>query len=70
MRVTCQVEEIELEGDYEMIASVCVTCDRCGHEAEAYGTSGRSIRRCLVMLREECPEDESNYYVADGSEDD
>jgi hypothetical protein len=75
MRVTCAVEEVEIEGDHEdaygdhvMVPSVCATCSRCGHETESYGTSERSVKRCLVLMREECPYGESNFYVADDSE--
>ena len=31
MRVTCTIDEIELEGDYGTIPSVCATCSRCDH---------------------------------------
>jgi hypothetical protein len=67
-RIRCTVDEIELPGDYtdEGIPSVEVTCSRCGHSTEIYGTSDSSIRRCLVMLRHECPRGERHYYVADG----
>lgn len=62
MRVKCEVEEIELEGDYAPVAGLCVTCSRCNHQVEVFGTSDRSIRRALVMLRDECPEGENNFY--------
>ena len=62
MRVRCEISQIELEGDYAPIPSVCATCSRCGHQTEAYGTSSASVKRCLVAMREECPEDESNFY--------
>lgn len=65
-RVACEVAETELEGDHgRPVPGVCATCTRCGHETESYGTSERSVTRCLVVMREECPEGESNYYVAD-----
>lgn len=70
MRVRCDVEEITMDGDHCEVEGVCVTCSRCGHEAEVYGTSPRSVRRALVMLREECPEGEDNFYVAEGSDGD
>jgi hypothetical protein len=63
MRIPCSVDEIELEGDYGEVPSVCATCTRCGHSTESFGTSEASIRRCLVLLREECPNQESNFYV-------
>ena len=66
MRVDVEVEEIVLDNDDEYdIDSVCATCTRCQHQTESYGRSERSVRRCLVLLREECPNEESNYYVAD-----
>lgn len=68
MRVQCEIEHIELEGDHAPIDSVRATCSRCGWETESYGTSDASIKRCLVLMREECPNDESNFYMADEEE--
>ena len=59
----CYIGTTYLEGDYAEIESVTATCPRCGHETEVYGTSDASIRRCLAMLREECPNDGTNFYV-------
>jgi hypothetical protein len=72
MRVPVQIERIDLDGDYAPVPSVQATCTRCGHRTQSYGTSGRSVRRCLATLREECPQGEKNYYVADdeSAEDD
>lgn len=66
MRVDCDVNEIELDGDFGTIPSVCATCRRCGHETESYGTHEDSIRRCLVLMREECPKLEHNWYQEAG----
>ena len=64
MRVTASIENITLEGDYaNEIDSVEATCSRCGHTTQSYGQHEDSIRRCLVLLRDECPLGESNYYV-------
>jgi hypothetical protein len=68
MRVECEVEEVELDGDFGAVPGVCARCSRCGHETESFGTGGNSVRRCLATLREECPEGESNFYVAEGDE--
>jgi hypothetical protein len=66
MKVEVTVEEIEIEGDYDnMIPGVSVCCGRCGHTVEVYGTSDASIKRGCVMLREECPKGEKNFYVAE-----
>jgi hypothetical protein len=63
VRVSCEIDEIELDGDRGVVASVSATCSRCGHETQSYGTTERSIQRCLVMLSEECPKGEKNFYV-------
>lgn len=63
MQVTATIDEVELEGDYGPIDGVEAACTRCGHVTESFGTSEASIRRCLVLLREECPKQECNFYV-------
>jgi hypothetical protein len=63
-RISCGIEEEELEGDNgRMILGVRATCNRCGHSTESFGTEEASITRCLALLREECPMDEHNFYV-------
>jgi hypothetical protein len=58
------VEEIELEGEYGgTIDSVQVTCSKCDHSVEVYGTNDASIRRACAMLREECLFGENNFYT-------
>ncbi len=66
MKVECEISAITLENDdgYD-VDSVCATCTQCGHETESFGTSDASIKRCLVLIRKECPEGQSNFYVAD-----
>jgi hypothetical protein len=63
MKVECDIEEVELEGDYGPVDGVCATCSRCDHQTESFGTSDASTRRCLVLMREECPFGEDNFYV-------
>jgi ribosomal protein S27E len=66
MKVSASVDYTELENDSgNFIDGVTVTCERCGHQTESFGTSDSSVRRCLVLLREECPEGENNFYVTD-----
>ncbi len=66
MKVECEITPTELDGDDgRQIDSVRARCTHCDHETEAYGTSDRSIRRCLVQMREECPRGENNFYVAE-----
>jgi hypothetical protein len=66
MNVPCIVHEIELENDDGLeIDGVQAVCTRCGHYTESFGTSGASVRRCLVLLRTECPKNERNFYEAE-----
>jgi hypothetical protein len=66
-QVRCEVEEVELENDCgKMVEGVRVTCGRCGHTTESFGTGPASTRRCLALLREECPEGERNFYITEG----
>ena len=69
MQVRCSVDHTTLVGDYGDVAGVVVTCGMCGHEAEVFGDSGASVRRGCVMLREECPMGQSNWYFAETGED-
>lgn len=68
MRVKCSVDEITLKNSSEMeTPSVEATCGRCNHSTHSFGTSERSVRRCLVLMRNECPNDEENFYIAEGA---
>lgn len=69
MRVEAEIDEVEIEDDDGLeVAGVCATCTRCGRATESFGTTGASVRRCLALLREECPYRESNFYFASGDE--
>lgn len=64
MRISCKVEEVTLENEEGVeLDGVSAECPRCGHTTESFGTAPTSIRRCLVLLREECPNRENNFYV-------
>lgn len=62
-RVKATIDYVELEGDYGPIEGVEVTCDKCGHSEESFGTDEASLRRCAALLRENCPLREHNFYV-------
>ena len=64
MKVECDFQYVELENDEgHDVEGVIATCSRCEHSEESSGTSEASIRRCLVLLRENCPREERNFYV-------
>lgn len=66
MRIECEIEECVLKSDKGVdIKGVRVTCSRCGHSTESFGREEKSVKRCLALLREECPEDETNFYVTE-----
>ena len=62
-RIKATADEVELEGDHGMVAGLEVTCGKCGHTVEVFGTSDASERRGGVMLAEDCPRKERNFYV-------
>ena len=65
-RVTFDVTEDTFEnGDGREVDGLCVKCNRCDHTVEVFGTSDKSVRRGAVMLREQCPGKEENFYVPD-----
>lgn len=61
--IYCDVERITLPGEYsDQIPSTRATCPRCDHATESYGVSQRSVYRCLLLMRVECPIGERNFY--------
>jgi len=65
-RVTADAVEAELEGDHGVVDGLEVTCAKCGHTVEVYGATQQSAKRGGVMLSEECPRGERNFYVVYG----
>ena len=66
MKIHCSIDETTLTNDNGFdVEGVTATCSRCDHSTESFGTGYASIRRCLVLLREECPEGEINFYVVE-----
>ena len=59
MKVTADIEVVEMEGDYGKVYGVQAQCSRCDHAVESFGTGRDSIRRCLALLHN----DEKNFYV-------
>ena len=65
MKISVDIEQTDVDGDYRDVEGLCLTCSRCGHSVKVFGTSYSSARRGGAMLREECPEGESNLYDVD-----
>ena len=65
-RIECEVRHTVSPKDSGlMVAGVEVTCNECGHCERSFGETELSVRRCLALLRENCPEGDDNYYVTD-----
>jgi hypothetical protein len=64
MRVPIDISEEDLDGDYGTVPGLIITCTRCRHSVEVFGTEDNSMKRGAVMLRDECPLDEDNFYAA------
>jgi hypothetical protein len=63
-KVHCEIEEIYIPNDYgKEIESVEATCSKCGHTTQCYGRYDRSRKRCLILMHDECPNGEDNFYV-------
>lgn len=67
MRIFCEITQVDLDGDYGTIEGVSAVCSKCGYCTESFGTSDSSINRCLVLMREECPAREKNFYKSNSS---
>lgn len=70
MKIECEIDECMLDNNGNVVTGkagdklgVCATCSACGHQTTSFGTGDASRNRCLALMREECPEGESNYYV-------
>jgi DNA polymerase III epsilon subunit family exonuclease len=63
MKVLCEVDYCEIENEQgREVPCVKVTCGRCGHQTESFGQHEGSIKRCMILLKEECPNGERNFY--------
>jgi hypothetical protein len=62
MKVEVEIHTCDLDGDHGTVEGLCLTCEKCGHEVEVFGTAAASAKRGAAMLREECPEGEENWY--------
>ena len=62
VRITTTTSYVELDGDYGTVDGVEVTCGKCGHSEESFGTDEPSLKRCAHLLQENCPRGEKNYY--------
>jgi hypothetical protein len=66
-RVFCRISESEAENEEgRLVPCIVACCSECGHETESFGTGEASVKRCLVLMRKECPERRHHFYAAAG----
>ncbi|MGC1469818.1 MAG: hypothetical protein WA793_10590 [Sphingorhabdus sp.] len=65
MKVEVDIMSTEVDGEYGLVEGLRVSCERCGHEVTVFGTGSASARRAAIMLRDECPNEENNFYDVD-----
>ncbi len=65
MMVAVDICEDDVDGEHGLLDGLTLTCERCGHEVQVYGRSDSSARYAAKIFRDECPNDESNYYDTD-----
>jgi hypothetical protein len=68
-KVEVVFEEIELELEHRTVDGTLATYSRGDHTAESVGTGGGSYRRCLALMREECPRGEEYDHVDPDADD-
>jgi hypothetical protein len=63
-RVRCKVVYGKAENDYgREMPCVRAICSKCDSETMSFGQGDASTKRCLVLLRQQCPRGENNLYT-------
>lgn len=63
-RIECEISTGEEENENgHSVECTYAECTLCEHVTMSFGTSERSVRRCLILMRDECPQGEANFYV-------
>lgn len=69
-KVDCEVFNVTaVNDDGREVESVEANCTRCGHTTTSFGTAEASVKRCLALMREQCPKGENNFYKQDDDDD-
>ena len=64
-----EVSDIEDEDGRER-EGVRATCTECDHVTESFGTGPGSKKRCLALMKEECPNGSGKNWYFDEEEGD
>ena len=67
--VVCVIDytyrENEREFDQECVVA---ECSACGHTEQSWGHGDKSVRRCLVLMGQNCPRNADNFYILERDE--
>jgi hypothetical protein len=63
--VVCVIDNTYAENEREFDQECVVAeCSACGHQEQSWGHGDKSVRRCLVLMGQNCPEGRSdNFYI-------
>ena len=62
--VVCAISHVTLtNAEGSKVPSIQAACAKCGHVEASFGRRENSLKRCLVMLSENCPRGERNFYA-------
>lgn len=65
-QVECEIDFDQQENDNGILVDCThAYCTECEHETMSIGTGEASVKRCLVLMREECPMGRKNFYVSE-----
>ena len=64
-RVRCTILEVDLPNERGGTQPGVRAVHALQPHNGSFGTGEKSIKRCLILMREQCPEDEANFYVED-----
>lgn len=66
--VECEIVNGDLtdEETGAVLPGVRAECGDCGHETESFGDGELSRKRCLALMREQCPMGHTNNFYVEG----
>lgn len=69
-RIPCEVVYEDVTQDGVTRPGVTATCSECEHQTCSFGQGDGSVKRCFVLMRQECPEGREDHFYVDEDDDD
>ena len=64
LKIDCILKNTTLTNEIgREVNGVVVTCSRCGQKTRSYGQGPNSVKRCLALMREKCPDKLDAFYA-------